>query len=133
VLTLVVASVFLGAVGRAAPKPEADATRAAQAWVELIDGGRYGESWDAAAKVFQGAITREQWASTVAGVRGPLGKLGKRSVKSAELRTSLPGAPDGQYVVVQFKTSFSNKKSAVETVTPYLEDGMWKVSGYFIK
>ena len=33
--------------------------------------------------------------------------------------------PDGKYVVVQFKTSFAQKKSAVETVTCYLEDGAW--------
>jgi predicted SnoaL-like aldol condensation-catalyzing enzyme len=132
-MTLVLASLFLGVVGHAAPKPEAEATKAAQTWLALIDDGKYGESWDAAAKVFQGAITREQWAATVANVRGPLGKLGTRGVKSAELRTSLPGAPDGKYVVVQFKTSFAKKKSAIETVTPYLEDGAWKVSGYFIK
>jgi hypothetical protein len=133
VIAVALASLFLGAVGRAADKPEAEATKAARAWLVLIDDGKYGESWDAAAKVFQGAITREQWAATLANFREPLGKLGTRGVKSAELRTSLPGAPDGKYVVVQFKTSFSKKKSAIETVTPFLEDGSWKVSGYFIK
>jgi hypothetical protein len=48
--------------------------------------------------------------------------------------TELPGAPDGQYVVMQFETSFANKKSAIETVTFMLEkDGQWKSAGYFIK
>ena len=48
--------------------------------------------------------------------------------------TELPGAPDGQYVVIQFKTAFANKQSAIETVTPMLEeDGRWLVAGYFIK
>jgi Protein of unknown function (DUF4019) len=130
---LVVASLFVGGVGHAAPKPEVEATKAAQSWLAFIDAGLYGESWDAAAKVFQGAITREQWASTLANVRGPLGKRGTRGTKSAEMRTSLPGAPDGKYVVVQFKTSFAKKKDAVETVTCYLEEGAWMVSGYFIK
>ena len=47
---------------------------------------------------------------------------------------ALPGAPDGKYVVVQYRTSFERKESAVETVTPMLdEDGRWRVSGYFIK
>jgi hypothetical protein len=50
------------------------------------------------------------------------------------LSQSLPGAPDGEYVVIQFATSFENKKSAIETVTPMLDsDGEWRVSGYFIK
>jgi hypothetical protein len=49
-------------------------------------------------------------------------------------KTSLPGAPDGDYVVIQFVTSFGNKKSAIETVTPMLEkDGSWRVSGYYIR
>jgi hypothetical protein len=44
------------------------------------------------------------------------------------------GPPDGEYVVIQFETSFENKKSAIETVTPMLDqDGKWRVSGYFIK
>jgi hypothetical protein len=46
----------------------------------------------------------------------------------------LPGAPDGQYVVIQFETSFENKHNAVETVTPMLEpNGQWRVSGYYIR
>jgi hypothetical protein len=48
--------------------------------------------------------------------------------------TSLHGAPDGEYLVIQFETSFSNKKSAIETVTSMLEkDGNWRVSGHYIK
>ena len=48
--------------------------------------------------------------------------------------TSLPGAPDGEYVVIQFEASFGNKRASVETVTPMLDkDGQWRVSGYYIK
>ena len=55
-------------------------------------------------------------------------------VQTCALPISLPGAPDGEYVVLQFDTSFANKKEAVETVTPMLDkDGKWKVSGYYIK
>ena len=51
-----------------------------------------------------------------------------------KLPKSLPDAPAGKYVVLQFDTSFANKKEAVETVTPRLDaDGTWKVSGYYIK
>ena len=67
-------------------------------------------------------------------VRTPLGKLVSRKVKSASYKTSLPGAPDGEYVVIEFETSFLNKKTAVETVTPMMDnDGNWRVSGYYIK
>ena len=34
----------------------------------------------------------------------------------------------------QIKTNFKNKKSAIETVTPMLDnDGEWRASGYYIK
>ena len=53
----------------------------------------------------------------------PLGKLVSRSVKSPEYVTSLPGAPDEKYTLIQFYTSFENKKEA---------DGAWGVSRYLI-
>ena len=70
----------------------------------------------------------------MAGVRQPFGKLLSRKLKSKQYATSLPGAPDGQFVVIQFEASFENKKAAIETVTPMLDpDGKWRVSGYYIK
>ena len=50
------------------------------------------------------------------------------------VRGSLPGAPDGKYVVIQYDTVFENKSSAVETIIPMADpDGAWRVSGYFIR
>ncbi|MDJ0589504.1 MAG: DUF4019 domain-containing protein [Pleurocapsa sp. MO_226.B13] len=67
-------------------------------------------------------------------VRNPLGQTVSRSLKSKQYHTSLPGVPDGEYVVIQFNTSFEHKKSAVETVTPMKDpDGKWRVCGYYIK
>lgn len=57
-----------------------------------------------------------------------------REVASAKFTTTLPGAPDGEYVVIQFSTSFDNKQSATEMVVPMKEpDGTWHVSGYYIR
>ena len=110
------------------------ATAAAQSWLALVDAQKYAESWSGAAKAFQGAVSSENWSKAVSGVRRPLGKVLSRQLKSAEFKTSLPGAPDGKYVVIQFATVFEKKAQAVETITPSQEaDGSWKVSGYFIK
>jgi tetratricopeptide (TPR) repeat protein len=106
----------------------------AQTWLRDIDNGSYAQSWTNAAAYFQQAITLEKWVEALQQVRKPLGPLVSRKVMSAQELTSLPGAPDGQYVVMQFQASFANKKSAVETVTFMLEkDGKWKAAGYFIK
>ena len=84
--------------------------------------------------MFRARVSKEQWQSIVAGVRDPLGKAISRKLKSATYTKTLPGAPDGEYVIIQYETSFEHNQSAVETITPMLEkDGRWRVSGYFIK
>jgi hypothetical protein len=113
---------------------EKAAIASAEKWLTIVDQGKYMESWKASSEYFKQAVTREQWEQAVKAVRQPLGKLISRKVKSAAYTTSLPGAPDGQYVVIQFNTSFENKKSGIETVTPMIDkDGKWRVSGYYIK
>jgi hypothetical protein len=103
-------------------------------WLSLVDEGSYAKSRQEAAEYFRTAVTREQWEQSLSSVRKPLGRLISRKVKGAKYMTSLPGAPDGEYVVIQFATSFGKKRTAVETVTPMMEsDGKWRVSGYFIK
>ena len=116
------------------PGKEKTAVTAAKKWLSLVDSGNYEQSWREAAEYFRNAVTDKQWVQSLKAVRGPLGKLMSREVKSTIYKTSLPGAPDGEYEVIQFVTSFGNKKSAIETVTPMLEkDGSWRVSGYYIR
>ena len=111
-----------------------DAINSAEEWLILIDANDYGKSWDDASELFKRSITRKMWEQTIKAVRPPLGDLKSRSVTSAKYVTSLPGAPDGEYVVIQFATTFKNKISAIETVTPMKDpDGRWRVSGYYIK
>jgi hypothetical protein len=113
---------------------EKAAIASAEKWLGIVDEGKYIESWKKSSEYFKQAIKQDQWEQAVQAVREPLGKLVSRKVKSASYTTSLPGAPDGQYVVIQFNTSFENKKSGIETVTPKMDkDGVWRVSGYYIK
>jgi hypothetical protein len=87
-----------------------------------------------AAEYFRNAVKPEQWEQAVRVVRQPLGNLVSSEVKSATYKTTLPGVPDGEYVVIEFETAFENKKAVVETVTPMMDEGgKWRLSGYFIK
>jgi predicted SnoaL-like aldol condensation-catalyzing enzyme len=127
-------AMLVSGAARAAEGPEDAAQAATVSWLQLVDEGRYAESWDQAAKLFTGAITKEQWEKSCAAVRAPLGKLVSRKLRSREYREQLPGAPDGKYVVIQFDTAFEKKASAVETVAAMLDaDGVWRVSGYYIR
>ena len=107
---------------------------AAQMWLHEIDLGNYETSWQQASAYFRGAVTEKNWTDALNGARKPLGNLISRKVTKTTSAKSLPGAPDGNYLVMQFTTSFANKKNAVETMTFMREkDGNWRAAGYYIK
>jgi hypothetical protein len=113
---------------------ELNARKASDAWLSMVDEGRYSESWQNTSYYFKNAVGEDQWEKSLTSVRKPLGEVLSRKAISQNYTKTLPGAPDGEYVVIQYETSFENKASAIETVTPSLEkDGIWRVSGYYIK
>jgi hypothetical protein len=111
-----------------------DAIDAGEKWLELIDAGKAGEAWDAAAKILKSSVTRKDWISGLSDIRKPYGKLVSRKPARFARTNTLPGAPDGDYAIVEFESVFGTRKNAVEQLTWTLEDGdTWRVSGYFIR
>jgi hypothetical protein len=135
IVLVVIALILMTGISTAAePNREKQGVTAAEKWVALVDNGKYADSWNEAADYFKGAIDRAKWEKMLQSVRKPLGVTVSRKIKTSVYRTNLPGAPDGEYVVVLFTTSFKNKKTAVETITSMLDkDGQWRVAGYYIK
>lgn len=119
------------------PKKDAEiekATEAATAWLAGIDAGEYGRSWNEAGAFFRNSVTETAWGELMFALRQPLGAVKSRVLVKHENANSLPGAPDGKYVVMQFEASFARKDKAVETVTFSKEkDGSWRAAGYFIR
>jgi len=109
------------------------ATNTALGWLAMVDAGRYGQSWEAAAQYFRDNVTQPQWEVMLAQTRGKVGNMMARKVTSVHYARDLPNAPPGEYVEIQYTTRFENGLFT-ETVTPMKEkDGSWKVSGYYIK
>jgi len=107
---------------------------AAESWVALVDQGQYAASWQNAAASFRAAVPQEKWEQAVGAARGPFGGLKSRSLKSNTATRTLPGAPDGDYVVILFNTTFEKKAAATETITvAHDPDGQWRVIGYFVR
>ena len=111
----------------------APAIAAAQHWLALLDQGRYGASWEQAAPMFQEAMSRHRWETTLPGARDPLGGPIARKMRQADFTTSVPNAPPGEYVVIQFDTRFENRPMTTEIVTPMKVGDRWLVSGYVIR
>lgn len=105
----------------------------AERWLALTDAGKGGESWDAAASTFRGAVSREQWAGMLSSVRGPMGTLKSRKfVRSQETR-QLPGMPEGDYVVLQYGADFASRAGATETLVVMRDGQDWKVTTYMVQ
>jgi hypothetical protein len=120
-----------GAANQAAVE---QATKAAESWLKLLDSGDYRACYEQASQIVKDHLSEDAFVRQFSAARKPLGAVVSRKLKVAQYATSLPGAPDGQYVVMEYDTSFANKKSATETVAPMLDkDGQWRVSGYYIK
>lgn len=112
----------------------ADAITSADAWLKLVDENKYAESWNETAAFFKGKVSQEEWILTLTNLKPQFGKTISREIFLSNYSTSLPGAPDGEYVVIQYKTKFELKKNAIETIVPMKDaDGKWRISGYYIK
>jgi hypothetical protein len=114
VFLLATAVTFSSAIAGAQQKPEELAQQSAGDWLALVDSGKYSDSWQEAASLFKAAVAKDQWQNMLHASRAPLGKLASRKLKNATYTKTLPGAPDGEYVVIQYDASFEHKQSAVE-------------------
>jgi hypothetical protein len=110
---------------------EKAAVTVAEKWLALVDTGKYSESWQESDGYFKSMIQQDQWVQSLRSVRTPLGKVISRKLEIKIYKTSLPGASDGQYVIIKYITSFQNNKHFTETVVSRLgKDERWRVLGF---
>lgn len=119
---------------RAAADVNPASQRSADEWLALVDAGKYEESWNRAHSLFKAQVTKEQWVAGATDLVSRLGNLKARKLKEAVATRSLPGAPDGDYTVFTYDSSYQNLPAATDTlVTATDTDGTWRVTGYFVK
>jgi hypothetical protein len=125
------ATLILAAIS--APASVSPELTVADGWLSLLDANSWSASWNDTGKLFRSQLTQEQWVKTVQSVREPLGTVVSRVVNGSSKSKSLPGAPDGEYEILQYRTVFSKKADTIETVILAREDDKWKIVGYFIR
>ena len=103
-------------------------------WLDLIDRGKFDESWMTAAVVLQETITQKEWNADLDARRPKLGRTIMRERKSGTYSKTLRGAPTGHYVTVTYLTKFE-KTALVEETLAVARDaiGQWHVAGYDIQ
>ena len=121
-----------GALTTFAGPADDEASKAGEKWLSLLDNQKYEESWTQASSMFRDQVTQDQWLVSLKRFRDPLGTLVSRAISRLDFTTSLRGAPDGEYAIIHFTTSFKNKNDVTERLTLVKEDGKWQMAAYAI-
>jgi len=111
-----------------------EASAAAEAWLAHVDAGEVEASWEATSSLFREVVDLPHWRESFEKVRSIFGRTLHRELGEVRYATTVPGAPDGEYVISEYAAELERKKEAVETVVAMREaDGGWRVGGYFVR
>lgn len=136
-IVLIVACVFMVVFPILNERPDTQkaekATVAAMEFLHLIDAEKYAESWQISAGLMQEKVTESEWVEKLTKARARSGALIERSEKDASYSPTAKDSPDGEYIALTYSSKYQQAESVSEYVTVMLEDGHWKVAGYFIQ
>jgi len=107
--------VLSGPVTAEVPPPDQLSIQAAR-YLELLDQYRFGETWQEMSTLFQALGNQNHWQRRQKIIRSTYGSLVSRQFYRIDYRQSYSLSPDGQYVIVQFKSSYQNKAETIESV-----------------
>lgn len=108
-----------------ATAPATPAPDAARAFLELVDQGRWADSYRRFGAAFRKLNSEKVWADVSEKVRTPLGPVVSRTLIGEEY---VPAPPYG-YRSVKFRTRYAKGGEQVETVMLDQEETEWKVVG----
>jgi hypothetical protein len=110
-----------------------EATTVIEAWLKLLDQGKYAESWDQTGKWFKETAPKQAWCQQTAAIRTSFGPVVSRTFKQSKYATKVWKQPNAQYITIQYDTLFKNQGRGVEEVTAIREaDGKWRSLGYYV-
>ena len=92
-------------------------------FLQQLDQGQQDKAWQAMSAFFQSINDRRGWKTRHQFIRSSYGSLIARELKNISYRRTFNQAPDGEYVIVQFRSAFLNKAESRETVVLDCSEG----------
>ena len=121
---------------------DSEVVTAARQWLALVDAHDWAGSYAATGQSFKDLNSLEVWTKVAGETQPTYGKVTARTVTEVQAKGDDTGrtllseefvpAPPAGYQMVKFRTNFSAKPDALETLTLVQENGQWKVVGYWI-
>ena len=136
-VVLILACVFMIVFPILNERPDKDKAEKAMAvameFLQLVDADKYSESWQMSADLMKERVSEKDWVEKLTKARTLSGDLIEREKKSASYSPTAQDSPDGEYISLIFESKYQRAEDVSEYVTVMLEDGHWKVAGYFIQ
>jgi hypothetical protein len=112
---------------------EQAAQRQALGFLGYLDQGRFADSYAYTGVLMRNQLDPQTYAAKIENMRAGVGALQGRQLIDANPTNTVPGAPEGQYIVLHYHANYQNLNDAVETITLAYAKGYWRVIGYYIK
>ena len=110
---------------------ETEAQAAANAWLASFDTGDGADNWLQSASVFKERVKQDDWQQKVDDQRRQFGRLKTRTLKGMGFTRQMDNAPDGEYFVMRYLSTYAKKDNVVEILVPTRDrDGNWKIANY---
>jgi hypothetical protein len=103
------------------------------AFLQMIDAGQYGQSWQSASRLMQERVSQQAWEEKLKDARTRSGQLVSRDRTSATYSTEAQDSPEGEYIMLIYDSRFEHAEDVSEYVTVMRDGEDWKVAGYFME
>lgn len=118
-------------------KPDKNQTAAADIaaleFLQMVDDGKYADSWQIADPYLQKTIPLKDWEEKLAKIRETCGLLAERKLENVSFTAPAEELPDSKFIMLEYASQFKLKEMN-EIVTVVLgNDNRWRVVGYFIQ
>ena len=110
-----------------------DVRNTATDWLALLDAHAYKQAFSEEVPRVKSGTHEEDFVRFMESRRASLGNAKERAFIQVVSTHTMGSAPDGNYMVIVFKTKFERKAVCYERVTLSTETGRWQVSGYQIR
>ncbi len=107
-----------------------DSDKYAQEWLAIVDKGDFSTAFDMSTKALQLTIPKNEWVMLMQTMKGSLGAVTERKIIDIRTAKDPKGAPEGDYMIFIFETTFASGKKATELMSLQEYNGVWRIYSY---
>ena len=111
---------------------EEAARNTAEQWLAKADAGDHAGNWAMTTPEFQVQIRKEDWVARQETFYQQLGRPTRRELLAAKYTASVPGTPEGEYVLIQYRRDARAGGPVLETLTMKRSGEKWQTAGYWV-